>query len=96
MVLRTEMDVVEANADTYRQRRDVLVEGLNRIGWKVQKPRATMFVWAQIPEAYCHLSSMDFAMKLKFASSPERGSVTTGRGMSGLRWLRMRIVSAKP
>ena len=64
MVLRTEMDVVEANADTYRQHRDVLVEGLNRIGWKVQKPRATMFVWAQIPEAYCHLSSMDFAMKL--------------------------------
>ena len=38
MVLRTEMDVVEANADTYRQRRDVLVEGLNRIGWKVQNP----------------------------------------------------------
>jgi alanine-synthesizing transaminase len=84
MALRTEMDVVEANADTYRQRRDVLVEGLNRIGWNVQKPRATMFVWAQIPEAYCHLSSMDFAMKLlneaEVCVSPGAGFGHNGEG----------------
>ena len=45
MALRTDTDIVEANAETYRARRDVLVDGLNRIGWKVQKPQATMFVW---------------------------------------------------
>ena len=38
--------------ENYRRRRDVLVEGLNKLGWSVAKPKATMFVWAQIPEAY--------------------------------------------
>ena len=45
----------------YQERRDVLVEGLNKIGWKIDKPMATMFVWAQIPKGW---SSYDFAMTL--------------------------------
>ena len=64
MALRTPIDVLNENTEVYRNRRDVLVDGLNRIGWKVQKPKGTMFVWAAIPERYQHLSSMDFSMRL--------------------------------
>lgn len=45
-------DCVETTRLAYQNRRDVLVDGLNRIGWKIRKPQATMFVWAEIPEPY--------------------------------------------
>ncbi len=84
MALRTPMDFLKENAETYRQRRDVLVEGLNRIGWKMQKPKATMFVWAPIPDRFRHLSSMDFAMKLldeaEVCVSPGAGFGQNGEG----------------
>jgi alanine-synthesizing transaminase len=51
-------------AELYRKRRDVLCEGLNSIGWPVDKPRGTMFVWAPIPEQYKHLGSLEFSKKL--------------------------------
>jgi alanine-synthesizing transaminase len=50
--------------DNYRRRRDVLVDGLNKAGWTVAKPKATMFVWAQIPEAYRDLKSLEFSKLL--------------------------------
>ncbi len=50
--------------EMYRRRRDVLCDGLNAIGWPVEKPKASMFVWAQIPEAYRHLGSLEFSKKL--------------------------------
>jgi alanine-synthesizing transaminase len=63
--------------DNYRRRRDVLVEGLNKAGWSVAKPRATMFVWAQIPEPYRDLRSLEFSKLLlteaKTAVSPGIG-----------------------
>ncbi len=63
--------------DNYRRRRDVLVEGLNKAGWAVAKPRATMFVWAEIPEAYRDLKSLEFSKLLlteaKTAVSPGIG-----------------------
>ena len=84
MALRTPADTVMENAAVYQQRRDVLVEGLNRIGWKVPKPQASMFVWAPIPEAWQHLSSMDFAMKLlneaEVCVSPGAGFGHNGEG----------------
>ena len=84
MALRTPLDVVEKNAEIYRRRRDILVDGLNRIGWKVQKPKGTMFVWAPIPEPYRHLSSMEFAMKLldkaEVCVSPGAGFGHNGEG----------------
>ena len=84
MALRTPLDVVEENAEIYRRRRDILIDGLNRIGWKVQKPKGTMFVWAPIPEPYRHLSSMDFAMKLlddaEVCVSPGAGFGHNGEG----------------
>ena len=46
------------------ERRDVLCEGLNAAGWKVEKPKATMFVWAEIPEPFKKLGSMEFSKLL--------------------------------
>ncbi len=61
----------------YKSRRDVLCEGLNSIGWQVSKPKATMFVWARIPEAYREAGSLEFCKRLlqdaKVAVSPGVG-----------------------
>ena len=77
-------DCVEEAAQTYRRRRDVLVESLGRIGWPVPKPKATMFVWAPIPEQYRAMGSMDFSMKLmkeaEVAVSPGIGFGDMGEG----------------
>ncbi|MDD5112959.1 MAG: alanine transaminase [Methylobacter sp.] len=51
-------------ADMYRKRRDVLCDGLTAAGWPVEKPKATMFVWAKIPEAYQKIGSLEFSKKL--------------------------------
>jgi len=70
-------DCVQQITDMYRQRRDVLCEGLNNVGWEVEKPKATMFVWAPIPAAYKKLGSLEFAKRLlseaKVAVSPGVG-----------------------
>ncbi|WP_123590491.1 alanine transaminase [Salinisphaera orenii] len=57
-------DCVEEIRETYRVRRDILCDGLNDIGWAVDKPKATMFVWAPIPEPYQHMGSLEFTKKL--------------------------------
>lgn len=63
--------------ETYRVRRDLLCDGLNAAGWPVLKPKATMFVWARIPDAYQHLGSLEFSKLLleqaKVAVSPGVG-----------------------
>ncbi|HEY5684498.1 MAG TPA: aminotransferase class I/II-fold pyridoxal phosphate-dependent enzyme [Acidimicrobiia bacterium] len=68
----------------YRGRRDVLVEGLNRTGWKIEKPRGTMFVWAPIPDPYAEVGSLEFAIHLideaRVAVSPGVGFGPTGEG----------------
>ncbi|MEJ2454375.1 MAG: alanine transaminase [Candidatus Thiodiazotropha sp.] len=70
-------DVVKEIRDMYQSRRDVLCDGLNNIGWQVQRPKATMFVWAPIPEFYRELGSLEFSKKLlkeaKVAVSPGVG-----------------------
>jgi len=70
-------DCVEQIRETYRKRRDVLCDGLSAAGWAVERPKATMFVWAPIPEQYRHLGSLDFSKKLlteaKVAVSPGIG-----------------------
>ena len=64
-------------AEMYRKRRDVLCDGLTAAGWPVEKPKATMFVWARIPEAYQYMGSLEFSKKLlaeaKVAVSPGIG-----------------------
>jgi len=77
-------DCVKDTVDAYRSRRDVLVDGLNRIGWKVNKPKATMFVWAPIPEKYREMGSLDFSLmaleKTKVAVAPGIGFGEGGDG----------------
>ena len=67
----------ETVKDVYRGRRDALCDGLARVGWEVSRPRGTMFVWAELPEPYRHLSSLEFARMLasdaKVAVSPGEG-----------------------
>ncbi len=68
----------------YRARRDVLCDGLNAAGWAVEPPRATMFVWAKIPEPYQAMGSLEFSKKLlreaKVAVSPGVGFGEYGEG----------------
>ncbi|MCD6532832.1 MAG: alanine transaminase [Deltaproteobacteria bacterium] len=75
--LKGDQSCVKEIVNTYRERRDVLCDGLNRIGWKVEKPKATMFVWARIPDQYQEMGSLEFAKKLiretKVAVSPGIG-----------------------
>ena len=63
--------------EMYRSRRDVMCDGLEAAGWPVERPKATMFVWARIPEQYRHMGSLEFAKKLlieaKVAVSPGIG-----------------------
>ncbi len=70
-------DCVREIRDMYQRRRDVLCEGLSAIGWQVEKPKATMFVWAPIPEQYREMGSLEFSKKLirdaKVAVSPGIG-----------------------
>ena len=95
--LRGPQDVVQANADEYRERRDALIEGLSQPGegaWKIEKPQATMFVWAKIPEPFDALGSMEFAKRLireaKVAVSPGLGF-----GQSGEGYVRFALVENK-
>ncbi|MCF8007307.1 MAG: alanine transaminase [Methylovulum sp.] len=62
--LEGSQDCVHEIAEMYRKRRDVLCEGLTAAGWPVEKPKATMFVWAKIPDAYQYLGSLEFSKKL--------------------------------
>jgi alanine-synthesizing transaminase len=70
-------DCVQEIVEIYRERRDALVDGLNRVGWAIDKPKGTMFVWAKIPEPYRKMGSIEFAkmlmVKAKVAVSPGIG-----------------------
>ena len=75
--------VLEVN-ETYRRRRDALVDGLAGLGWKVDKPAGTMFVWGEIPGPYDEMGSLDFSIllleKAGVAVSPGVGFGQTGEG----------------
>ncbi len=77
LALEGPQECVAEICETYRRRRDVLVEGLNRIGWQVALPRATMFVWARIPEPFRHLRSLEFS---KLLLTESRVAVSPGIG----------------
>lgn len=92
IAMRLGEEQVERQAAEYQLRRDVLVEGLQRIGWQVAKPKASMFVWAQYPQEWRdRLGSIDLAMKLleeaEVAASPGRGFGEAGEG-----YLRLALV----
>jgi alanine-synthesizing transaminase len=84
-------DETKVFRDIYRARRDTLIEGLSRAGWNVPSPKATMFVWAEIPEAYREGGSLEFSKYLlreaKVAVSPG-----VGFGRAGDRFVRFALV----
>jgi len=84
LALEGPQECVTEICDNYRRRRDVLVHGLNKLGWQVTLPKATMFVWAPIPEPYRHLGSLEFSTLLlkeaKVAVSPGIGFGEYGDG----------------
>ena len=77
IALEGPQDCVAAVRAVYQGRRDVLCSGLDAVGWRVEKPKATMYIWAPIPEQYKSMGSLEFAKKLladaKVAISPGTG-----------------------
>ncbi len=62
--LNSPPEVPRQIVDIYQDRRDALCEGLSRVGWEIEKPKATMFVWGRIPEQFRHLGSVEFSKLL--------------------------------
>ena len=77
VALEGPQDAVRQICQTYQNRRDVLCKGLQQVGWSIEVPKATMFVWAPIPEPYRAMGSLEFSKKLlndaKVAVSPGVG-----------------------
>jgi len=70
-------DCVEEIRQTYQERRDTLISGLNRVGWDIPSPKGTMFVWGKIPEQYRKMGSVEFS---KFLINKARVAVAPGLG----------------
>ena len=77
IALNSDQSCVKEIVDIYRSRRDVLVDGLNRVGWPTDKPKATMFVWSKIPDRFKEMGSVEFS---KFLIREAGVAVSPGRG----------------
>ncbi len=92
VALRQTEAAVEDQSAIYQGRRNELCEGLRRIGWEVNAPRAGMFVWAKIPEVWRQrMDTMQFAMKL-LEEADVAASPGSGFGPAGEGYLRMALV----
>ncbi|MGB5159064.1 aminotransferase class I/II-fold pyridoxal phosphate-dependent enzyme [Desulfobacterium sp. N47] len=77
IALNGPQDCVKDICNTYKERRDALVNGLNRIGWNIKSPKGTMFVWAKIPGQYIKMGSVEFS---KFIIKEAQVAVSPGLG----------------
>jgi alanine-synthesizing transaminase len=91
IALNGPQDCVQEAVEMYRGRRDTLVDGLNRIGWKTEKPLATMFVWAKIPEPFREMGSLEFT-KLLLQEAKVAVSPGIGFGVDGDDYVRFGLV----
>lgn len=92
MALRHTDKAVEEQSKLYQNRRDVLLQGLRRIGWEAETPRAGMFVWAKIPEEIMQKQgSIDFSMEL-LQKADVAVSPGAGFGPAGEGYLRLALV----
>lgn len=91
VALNGPQDCVAEIRDIYCKRRDVLIEGLDRIGWHVPPPRATMFVWARIPEAFRTMGSVEFS-KLLLREAQVAVSPGLGFGSYGDEYVRFALI----
>ena len=91
IALNGPQDCVKTIVGKYERRRNALVEGLNRIGWSVDYPRATMFVWARIPPAFAGMGSLEFS-KLLLREAKVAVSPGIGFGEGGDEYVRFALV----
>jgi len=94
VALESDYSVVRNIAKVYERRRNALVGGLNRVGWEVHKPKATMFVWAKIPDYFTKvkgMNSLDFAKFLLYEAGVAV-SPGIGFGQHGEGWVRFALV----
>lgn len=89
--LESDQGIVTKIRDMYQARRDVLCSGLDSIAWHVEIPKATMFVWAKIPEQYAHLGSIEFS-KLMLAKAKVAVSPGVGFGDYGADYVRFSLI----
>jgi len=87
-------DCVREIVDVYRERRDTLVDGLGRMGWEIDKPKGTMFVWGKIPEGFSKMGSVEFS-KLLIREAKVAVSPGIGFGQYGEGYVRFALVENK-
>ncbi len=87
-------DCVSEIVDVYRERRDTLIGGLGRIGWEIDKPKGTMFVWGKIPEGFSSMGSVEFS-KLLIKEAKVAVSPGIGFGQYGEGYVRFALVENK-
>ncbi len=91
IALNGPQDCVTEICDTYRERRDALISGLNRVGWEVESPKGTMFVWAKIPDQYVKMGSVEFS-KLLINEAQVAVSPGLGFGEYGDEFVRFALI----
>lgn len=84
-------DEVSKICNLYKERRDELCKGLNRIGWNIESPNATMFLWAKIPEKFQKIGSLEFS-KLLISEAKVAVSPGSGFGMDGDGYVRFSLI----
>jgi alanine-synthesizing transaminase len=89
--LEGDQSCVQEICAKYQSRRDVLVKGLHEAGWMVDIPKASMYIWARIPEAHRHLGSLEFA-KLLLAKAKVCVSPGIGFGEYGDEYVRFALI----
>ena len=87
-------DCVDEIRRIYKSRRDVLIEGMHAAGWDIPAPKASMFAWAEIPEKFRHLGSVEFA-KLLMEEAEIAVSPGIGFGVHGDGYVRISLVENK-
>jgi alanine-synthesizing transaminase len=91
VALRGPQDCVEDFRMVYQSRRNELIKGLNKAGWPIESPRATMFVWAEIPERFREMGSLEFC-KFLIAEAGVAVSPGIGFGEGGDNYVRFALV----
>ncbi|MEN9288900.1 MAG: LL-diaminopimelate aminotransferase [Sphingomonadaceae bacterium] len=84
-------DIVEANRELYRKRRDVLVDSFGKAGWDIPSPRASMFAWAPLPPALAHMGSLEFSKQL-LTNAGVAVAAGVGYGEKGEGFVRIAMV----
>lgn len=94
IALNGPQDCVEEIRQTYKERRDALINGLERIGWSIKCPKGTMFVWGKIPEKYVKMGSVEFS---KFMVQEAKVAVSPGLGFGeyGDDYVRFALIENK-